>query len=174
MCQSHMISVSFQWVSIVIDVFSIVYFRFQNYRNTDAIFIFDNIETLPFPIKKIWKRKWWSLSPIFSNRFHPCTGPTRCARQHWCIARVRTQTVCTPMEAHDDLACTLIPRVIGWVPYFICLTVLPISFLVNVSGTISFHVIYVAMKLIICILEELLLGYFRKKTIQVKSGKAYG
>ena len=108
--------ISSWWVSIVIDVFSIVYFRFQNYRNTDGIFIFDNIESLPFPIKKYESESDEAFHQSFPTVFIPARGPTRCARQHRCIARVRTQTVCTPMEAHDDLACTLIPRVIGWVP----------------------------------------------------------
>jgi hypothetical protein len=31
--------ISFRWVSIIIDVFSIVYFRFRNYHNTDAVFL---------------------------------------------------------------------------------------------------------------------------------------
>ena len=63
--------ISFRWVSIVFDVSSTVYFRFRNYRITDAVFISDNIISFSFSMKKMWKWKWWSLSPIFSDRFHP-------------------------------------------------------------------------------------------------------
>jgi len=42
----------FRWISIIIDIFSIVYFSFRNYCNTDAVFIFDNIASFSFPMKK--------------------------------------------------------------------------------------------------------------------------
>ena len=42
--------ISFWWVSIVIDVFSTVYFRFWNYQNTEVIF--KNIVSFSFPMKK--------------------------------------------------------------------------------------------------------------------------
>ena len=44
--------ISFQWVSIVFDVSSTAYFRFQNYRITDVVFISDNVVLFPFPMKK--------------------------------------------------------------------------------------------------------------------------
>ena len=44
--------VSFQWVLIVSDVSSTVYFRFRNYRNTGVVFISENIIPLSFPMKK--------------------------------------------------------------------------------------------------------------------------
>ena len=34
--------ISFQYISIIIDMFSIVYFYFQNYYNTDVVFVSDN------------------------------------------------------------------------------------------------------------------------------------
>ena len=43
---------SFQWVSIVFDVSSTVYFRFRNYRITDVVFISDNIVSFSFLMKK--------------------------------------------------------------------------------------------------------------------------
>ena len=48
-----------------------VYFRFRNYQNTDVVFVPENTIPLSFFMKKIWKWKWWSLSLIVSDRFHP-------------------------------------------------------------------------------------------------------
>ena len=42
-------------ISIIIDVFSIVYFRLKNYRNTDAVFTYDNIVSFSFLTKKMSK-----------------------------------------------------------------------------------------------------------------------
>jgi len=58
--------ISFRWISIIIDVLSIVYFRFQNYRNTDAVFISDNIRSFSFPMKKNVKVK---VMEHFADRF---------------------------------------------------------------------------------------------------------
>jgi len=44
--------ISLRWVSIVFDLSLTVYFRFQNYRNTDTIFISDNIVSFRFRWKK--------------------------------------------------------------------------------------------------------------------------
>jgi hypothetical protein len=63
--------ISSEWGLIVIDGFSTVYFCFQNYRNTDAVFVSDNIVSFSFLIKRIWKWKWWSFSPMVSYCFHP-------------------------------------------------------------------------------------------------------
>ena len=78
---SHMVSVvlygltylsffkiSFQWVSIVFDVSSTAYFRFQNYRITDVVFISDNVVLFPFPMKKNMKVK---VVEPFADRFRP-------------------------------------------------------------------------------------------------------
>ena len=43
--------ISFRQVSIVIDVVSIVYFRFQNYHDTDVVFVSDNIVSFSFSMK---------------------------------------------------------------------------------------------------------------------------
>jgi len=47
-------------------VFSIVYLRFKNYRNTDAVFISDNIVSFSFLTKKNVKVK---LTELFADGF---------------------------------------------------------------------------------------------------------
>ena len=44
--------ISFRWISIIIDIFSIVYFYFQNYCNIDGVFTSDNIVAFLFLVKK--------------------------------------------------------------------------------------------------------------------------
>ena len=53
-------------ISIIIDVFSIVYLRFKNYRNTNAVFISDNIVSFSFLTKKNVKVK---LTELFADGF---------------------------------------------------------------------------------------------------------
>ena len=64
--------ISFSWVSIVIDVFSIVFFRLWNYHNTDAIFVSDNIVSLSFLIKNCKSES--------DGVFHPCTSSSLIVR----------------------------------------------------------------------------------------------
>ena len=64
--------ISSWWVSIVIDVFSIVFFRLWNYHNTDAIFVSDNIVSLSFLIKNCKSES--------DGVFHPCTSSSLIVR----------------------------------------------------------------------------------------------
>ena len=63
--------ISFQWVSIVSDVSSTVYFRFRNYRITDVVFIFDNIVSFSFPMKKCKSESGGAFRRSFPTVFIP-------------------------------------------------------------------------------------------------------
>jgi len=63
--------ISFQWVSIVSDVSSTVYFRFRNYRITDVVFIFDNIVSFSFPMKKCESESGEAFRRSFPTVFIP-------------------------------------------------------------------------------------------------------
>jgi hypothetical protein len=53
------------WVLIITNAFSIVYLRFQNYYNTDAIFISDTIVLFAFLMKNI------KVVESFADHFQP-------------------------------------------------------------------------------------------------------
>ena len=63
--------ISFLRVSIVINVFSIVYFRFRNYH---ATFVSDNIVSLSFPIKNYESESDGAFRRSFPTIFIPRTG----------------------------------------------------------------------------------------------------
>jgi len=69
--------ISFQWVSIVSDVSSTVYFRFRNYRITDVVFIFDNIVSFSFPMKKCESESGGAFRRSFPTIFIPTDHRTR-------------------------------------------------------------------------------------------------
>ena len=63
--------ISFQWVSIVFDVSSTAYFRFQNYRITDVVFIFDNIVSFSFSMKQYESESGGAFHRSFPTVFIP-------------------------------------------------------------------------------------------------------
>ena len=60
-------------------MFSTVYFRFRNYRNTGAVFVFENTVPFSFPIKKcesksdgVFRRRFRRFSSLISTARRPC------------------------------------------------------------------------------------------------------
>ena len=63
--------------SIIFDVSSTVYFRFRNYRITHVVFIFDNIVSFSFPMKKCESESGGAFRRSFPTIFIPTDHRTR-------------------------------------------------------------------------------------------------
>jgi hypothetical protein len=61
----------FQWLSVY---FPIDYYRFRNYRNISAVFVFDNIVSISFSRKKVKVKVIWPPMDRFRSFSSLCAG----------------------------------------------------------------------------------------------------